>query len=45
MVNKTKPVVVWNNRATLYFKKAYEYIKEESYANAEKVRAGIIKKL
>jgi hypothetical protein len=39
MVKKEKPVVVWNIRASIYFRKAYEYI----YTNAEKVRNGIVK--
>jgi plasmid stabilization system protein ParE len=43
MVKKTKPVIVWNNKALIYFKKLYEYIKEESQVNAEKVRNGIVK--
>lgn len=43
MVKNANPVVVWNNNASLYFKKAYEYIKEESQINAEKVRNGIVK--
>ena len=43
MVEKTKPTVVWNNKASVYFRKAYEYIKEGSYTNAEKVRNGIVK--
>ncbi len=37
------PVVVWNSRASAYFKKIYERIKEDSYRNAEKVRDGITK--
>ena len=41
MVDKSKPVIIWNNRASIYFKKAYHQIKEESYTNAEKVREGI----
>ena len=43
MVKKSRPVVVWNNRASAYFKKAYERIKEDSYRNAEKVTEGITK--
>ena len=43
MVKKAMAVVVWNNKASIYFRKAYEYIKEESHANAEKVKAGITK--
>lgn len=42
-MKKTKPVVVWNNTASLYFRKAYEHIKEESCTNAEKVKNGITK--
>lgn len=43
MVEKTKPIVVWNNRASAHFRKVYNYIKEKSPSNAEKVRNGIIK--
>jgi len=43
MVKRTRPVVVWNNRASIYFRKAYEYIKAESHTNAEKVKEGITK--
>lgn len=43
MVKRTKPVIVWNTKASIYFQKAYEQIREESYANAEKVKNGIIK--
>ena len=43
MVEKPIPVIIWNNRASVYFKNAYERIKEESYSNAEKVRDGIMK--
>lgn len=42
MVTPTRPLIVWNKRASTYFRKAYEKIKEESYANAEKVKEGII---
>lgn len=41
MVEKARPVVVWNNRASIYFRRAYEHIKGESYMNAEKVKKGI----
>lgn len=41
MVEKIKPVIIWNNRAFIYFKKAYDQIKEESYTNADKVREGL----
>jgi plasmid stabilization system protein ParE len=40
---KKSPAVIWNKRASIYFKKAYDYIKKESPRNAEKVRVGIIK--
>ena len=43
MVKKFRFVVVWNNRASAYFKKAYEQIREDSYSNAEKVREGVTK--
>lgn len=43
MVKKPKPVIIWNNKALIYFNKAYERIKEESYSNAEKVKTGIVK--
>jgi len=43
VVKKPRPVVIWNNQATIYFKRAYTRIKEESYVNAEKVRTGIAK--
>ncbi len=36
-------MVVWNNRASVYFKSAYERTKEESYKNAEMVKEGISK--
>jgi hypothetical protein len=41
MVKKAKLVVIWNNSAAKYFKTAYQRIKEDSPANAEKVRDGI----
>ncbi len=40
---KNLPAIIWNRRASIYFKKAYEKIKEESPINAEKVREGIVK--
>ena len=43
MVGDTKPAIIWNKMATIYFKKAYERIKEDSYNNAEKVKNGIVK--
>jgi hypothetical protein len=43
MVKETKPVVIWNTRAAKYFREAYERIKEDSPANAEKVRDVITK--
>ena len=36
-------MVVWSNRASVYFKSAYERTKEESYKNAEMVKEGISK--
>lgn len=38
MVRKSKPVIIWNNRASNYFKKAYEHIKKKSFNNAEVVK-------
>ena len=43
MVEKAMPVVVWSNSASIYFRKAYEHIKEGSYLNAEKVKEAITK--
>src|SRR5690606_35725362 len=43
MVNKTKHVVVWDKPAYASLQKAYERIKKDSPANAEKVREGILK--
>jgi len=43
MVKKTKPDIIWSNKASFSLRKAYEYIKEESSANAEKVMEGILK--
>ena len=40
---KNPPTIIWNRRASIYFRKAYEKIKEESPVNAEKVREGIVK--
>ena len=40
---KTAPVVIWNHRASIYFRKAYDHIKVESYTGAEKVKEGITK--
>ena len=40
---KRQPVVIWNTRASEQFRKAYAWIKQDSYANAEKVKLGIIK--
>lgn len=42
-MKKNRPVVVWNKRASAFFRKAYEYIKADSNSNAEKVKAGITK--
>lgn len=43
MVKKALPVVIWNKGATIYFKKAYQYIKQDSFSNAEKFKVGIIR--
>ena len=43
MVKKFRPVVLWSNRASAYFKNTYERIKKDSYSNAEKVKDGITK--
>lgn len=43
MVKKPKLVIIWNKRTSIYFKKAYERIKEESSSNAEKFKTGIVK--
>lgn len=43
MVKKTLPIIIWNKRAVNNLQKAYEYIKEDSLVNAEKVRNAIIK--
>ena len=40
---KNIPVIIWNKKASIYFKKVYEKIKEDSLVNAEKVREGIVK--
>ncbi len=42
MVKKPRPVV-WNKRASVYFRNSYDRIREKSYSNAEKVREGITK--
>lgn len=43
MVKKSKPIVVWNNRAIEQFRITYEWIKRDSLTNAERVKTGIIK--
>lgn len=43
MVRKTKSVVVWDKPAYASLQQAYNYIKEDSLSNAEKVREGILK--
>lgn len=42
MVEKPKPVVVWGKRAYASLQKAYKHIKEDSPANAEKVKSEIL---
>ena len=41
MVKKSTPEIIWNKKASVYFRKAYDRIKEESPDNAEKVKDGI----
>jgi len=43
MVEKAKPVIIWSNQPSVYFKKAYDQINEGSYTNEETVRKGIMK--
>ena len=43
MVRKRTPTIIWNKRASIYFKNIFETIKIDSYNNAEKVRDGLIK--
>lgn len=43
MVKNLTPIVVWNNNAIKYFKKAIDRIKEDSLQNAEEVKTGIMK--
>jgi plasmid stabilization system protein ParE len=43
MVKEAKPQIVWSNKASISLKKAHDYIKEESPANAKKVIDGIFK--
>lgn len=38
-----KRVVVWNKQASKYFREAYEWIKKDSYSNAEKVKNELVK--
>lgn len=40
--SESQPVVSWNKNAYVALQKAYEYIKETSPANAEKVKEGIL---
>lgn len=43
MVKKTKLVVVWDKPAYTSLQIAYDYIKEDSLVNADRVREGILK--
>ena len=43
MVTEVRPMVLWNKRASIYFRNIFDRIKRDSYSNAEKVRDGIIK--
>ena len=42
-MKKSKPIVVWSIRASDSFRKIFEFICQDSYTNAEKVRSGILK--
>ena len=37
MVKQDLPSIIWNKRAATNLQKAYEYIKEDSPANAQKI--------
>ncbi len=43
MVEETSPIIIWNKKASIYFKKECGRIQEESSGNSEKVKNGIIK--
>ena len=43
MVDGNTPIVNWNNQASQGLRKISNYILQESYSNAEKVRSGIVK--
>jgi plasmid stabilization system protein ParE len=43
MVKKAKLIVVWDKPAYTSLQKVYNYIKEDSPANAKKVKEGILK--
>jgi plasmid stabilization system protein ParE len=43
MVKKTRLVVVWDKPAYTSLQIAYDYIKSDSLANAERVREGILR--
>jgi plasmid stabilization system protein ParE len=43
MVKKSRPVVRWDKPAYTTLQKIYEYIEQDSPANANKVREGILK--
>lgn len=43
MVKNLTPIVIWNNNAITFLKKALDRINEHSPQNAENVKAGIMK--
>ncbi|NOT76897.1 MAG: type II toxin-antitoxin system RelE/ParE family toxin [Cyclobacteriaceae bacterium] len=43
MVKKCKLVIVWDKQAYYSLQQVYDYIKEDSPVNAEKVRKGILR--
>ena len=43
MVKEARPMVIWNKRASIYFRNIFDWIKRDTDSNAEKVRDGIIK--
>jgi plasmid stabilization system protein ParE len=43
VVKNPAPLIIWNNNAIKFLKKALDRIKEDSPQNAENVRTGIMK--
>lgn len=44
MVNARQTIII-DNQAKIVLRKAYEFIKKDSFQNAEKVRTGILKSI